>query len=75
MHYFDYGYMGWGGWVFMVLWWVLIIIGLVALVRWIVYPSRGGAPQTKSPLDILKERYAKGEMNKKEFEEKRKDLV
>jgi putative membrane protein len=67
---------GWGGfgfgWIFMIVFWILIILGVVALVRYL-----GGTKQNeadKIPLDILKERYAKGEINKEEFEEKKKDL-
>ena len=70
--------MGWGGfgifgWIFMIIFWVLIILGAVALVR---YLARSGqqSKEDKTPLDILKERYARGEINKKEFEEKKKDL-
>lgn len=72
---------GWGGFglgwlimiVFMILFWLLIILGVVALVRYLFKTS--GGREEKSSLEILKERYAKGEINKKEFEEKKKDLL
>ena len=74
----DFGY--WGGLgilgsVLMMLWWVLIIVGIVALVKWIggiASPGRG--MREKSALEILKERYAKGEVDKREFDAKKKDL-
>ena len=66
--------IGWSSmWIFMLLFWVLVILGIFALIRWLSQggESRGG----QRALDILKERYAKGEIGKKEFEERKKDLI
>jgi len=70
---FGYGYpFGFSGWIMMVLWWVIIFVGIVVLVRWISDSRREGG--RASPLDILKARYAKGEIDKKEFEERKRVL-
>lgn len=64
--------MGWfGGSIMMVLFWGAIIYFIV----WIVHNNKTNGESGKKSIDILKERYAKGEIDKKEFEEKKKDLT
>ena len=76
----GYGWGGGFGFVFMLVFWGLIIWGIFALVRGATGHGccgRGHGEQgrgEKTPLDILKERYAKGEINKEEFDAKKKDL-
>lgn len=69
--------MGWGfGWIFGLLFMAALVAGVVWLVTFIA--SSGTSPSTRqeeSALDILKKRYAKGEINKQEFEDKKKDLT
>lgn len=68
------------GWVFMLLFWGIIIWGIFASVRGVSGQGccgRGHGEHKhgeKTALDILRECYAKGEINKEEFEAKKKDL-
>ncbi|MHA2062149.1 MAG: SHOCT domain-containing protein [Candidatus Sifarchaeia archaeon] len=61
---------------FMWLIWILLIVGIILVVRWAVL-QRGKDSQKseESPLEILKKRYAQGEIDREEFEQKRKDLI
>ena len=78
----GYGYgdgmMGYGlfGGLFSLLWFVLMVVIVVAIVRWVAGGRhRHWMYNEKTAIDVLKERYAKGEIDKKEFEEKRRDLA
>lgn len=59
-------------WLWMVLVWALVIVAIVALWRWATRAA-GQAPGTA--LEVLKTRYAKGEIDAEEFAEKKKVLV
>jgi putative membrane protein len=75
--YWGHEMMGWGGGFFMIFFWVAIIVGIALLMKWLA-ASSGKAPGTsakESPMEILKRRYAAGEIGKEEFEEKKKDLA
>ena len=68
--------MGWGmgfGWLFMILFWTLVILGIIALVRWLA-GTGSRSSSAKSPLKILQERYARGEIDDEEFQRKRREL-
>jgi len=67
---FGFGF----GWIFMIFWWVLVIVGIVALVKWIASASRGSSTRERGALEILKERYARGEIDREAFEQKQRDM-
>jgi putative membrane protein len=52
----------------------LVIVGVVWLVKSFVAGNGGASGKGKSALDVLKERYARGEIDQQEFEQKRRDL-
>lgn len=67
----------WGIWgfmmpVMMLIFWALIIVGIVLGIRWLV--TNGKRQQVDSALEILRQRYARGEIQKEEFEAKKRDL-
>ena len=52
---------------------VLIIIGIVFLIQ-MMTKNKSGTSSSESPLEILKKRYALGEINEEEYERRRKEL-
>ncbi|MCF8112712.1 MAG: SHOCT domain-containing protein [Desulfotignum sp.] len=76
-----WGMGGFGGFL-MVIFWIIIIIGAIYLIKLLMQktqnkdgPSDRGRSSNPQPIEILKERYAKGEIDKKEFERKKRDLL
>ena len=80
----GFGMGHWIGGILMVLFWILVIVGLVYLVRYLIQRgggdsserSRGGSREGAEPsaLELLKQRYARGEMSREEYLEKKKDM-
>lgn len=66
---YDYMGSGMGGYM-----WIFWIIPVGLLIWAVIMVLDSKKEQTKSPLEILQERYAKGEIDKQEFEEKQRDL-
>lgn len=67
----------WGGFALMhVLWWALVIVGIISVIRWAMERSardRGRFGEDRA-LEILRERFARGEISKEEFDERRRVL-
>jgi putative membrane protein len=70
----GYGWLSWVAPIAMIVFWALFVAAVVMLI---VYLARRGRISThaNSALTILRERYARGEISKQEFEEKQKDLA
>lgn len=78
------GAWGWIGGIFMMFFWILVLVAVVLLIRWLVTAGGNRTPVSHGPqaghgtvesaLDILKKRYARGEITKEQFELMRRDL-
>lgn len=72
----DHDGWGWGGWLVMMGFMVILWLAVALFVVWAVRSLGGGRPgpgpgsqeSPRSPLDIARERYARGEINDEEFE-------
>jgi len=66
----GHGMMGWGmgmGWIIMIVFWALVIFGIVALVKWLSGQGQPGNRPKESSVEILRKRYARGEINDEDF--------
>jgi putative membrane protein len=74
---------GWGmggfGMIFMLIFWVLVIVGVIFLIRWLAqntgkkgHSSTGTGSQA---MDILKERYVRGDITRDQFETMKKEIL
>jgi putative membrane protein len=69
--------MGWFGGIFMMIFWVLILVGLIFLIKWLIQSTnraKSDVGNSNRAMEILKERYASGELDKVEFETMKLEL-
>jgi putative membrane protein len=69
----GYGFVGYGMLILAFIFWILVFVGLVLLIKYLWEGGRGKRVE-ESALEVLKKRYARGEISKEEFEEKKKDM-
>ena len=77
----GFGGMGGFGGIVMILFWGLIIVGAILVIRYFTAghvgaagPAGGQTPHQRDPMEILRERYARGDISTEEFEERKKIL-
>lgn len=63
MHY------GYGGWLM----WLIPLIAVALVIYFMVQAQKGGSVR-ETPLEILKKRYAKGEITKEDYDKMKRDL-
>ena len=74
---YGYSVSPWWG-LAMMLFWVVLLAGGVFLVVWLLRQSRLtdiGFQRGPRPLEILQQRYAKGELTREQYEQMRRDLT
>ena len=65
----DFGMGFGGGWIFMILFWGLIILGVVYLIKILLGGGSTVEKKSESAQEVLEKRFARGEMSKEEFED------
>ena len=75
----GFGLVSLVGFLVVIVFWGLIIAALVLGIRWLIRADRRGQlpppPATPDPLEVLRHRYAKGEIDEEEFDRRRKTLT
>lgn len=78
----GYGMMGWGGFGFSWLWvlimlvqWLLPVALIGLLIYWLAGRPANRGPGRPDPIDIVKERYARGEITNEEFQRLKQELL
>jgi putative membrane protein len=80
-HWGMMGEYGWGGyWPFHMIFWIVIAIAVIACMVWMMRSMAGGhgryaLPRRSAGLDVLEERYARGEIGRDEYLQKKKDIA
>lgn len=69
-----FGPWGWGMMIFMMLFWVALVAGLIILIVWAVRQFGGTGRIRENPLDILDARYARGEISREEYERTKREI-
>ncbi len=67
------GHWMFGG--FMWIFWIAVLVALFFLIKWIVQQKPSDLKPEENAMDVLKKRYARGEIDKEEFGQKKKDLL
>lgn len=62
------------GWIIVIAFWVLVIVGIVLLIRLLVKSGKQ-THHEESALDILRKRYARGEISREEFQQMKDDIT
>jgi putative membrane protein len=70
--------MPWNGWDWhmtgMWIFWIFLVVAIVLATRWLAVAPRGTEPPKETAEEILKKRYARGEIEKEEYERRLSDL-
>lgn len=76
MNGWGYGGYGYGFGIFHMIIWVVVLVAIVALVVWLVRSATGPGmrPRRSTGLDVLEECYARGEISRDEYLQKKKDI-
>lgn len=77
-----WGNWGFGGMIMMIFFWAVIIIGAILIIRYFTAghggistgQGAGSMGSSRDPLEVLKDRYARGEIDTEEYEERKRVL-
>ena len=70
----EYGMTGGLGWISMFLWWAIIIFAIGYVLKWLIGYQKNDAKKNDRALEVLRERYARGEINEEQFLKNKKVL-